>query len=140
MDIYGMTIPSRKVGGYAYLWHQRRNGEIVLMIADVMGKGLPSALLMSQIQAILMIFAGQHSSPSAIVSETNEFIYRYSTQEKFISMFVAVIDPQKDEFHFCNAGHNPPFILRRDGTHAFLEEGGMPVGVFPDQHYMEGAA
>lgn len=137
-QVAGLTIPSRKVGGDAYFWHERADGALVLMIADVMGKGLPSALLMSQIQAIMKIFAEQYSSPASVVTSVNEFIYKHSTQDKFISMVVIVLSPEEGRISFCNAGHNPPFLLRRDGTSELFETGGMPVGVFPDQKYGEG--
>jgi len=136
-QIAGLTIPSRKVGGDAYFWHERRDGSLVVMIADVMGKGLPSALLMSQIQAIMKIFAEQYSSPAAMVTAINEFIYKFSTQDKFISMVVIMLSPEDGRISFCNAGHNPPFMLRHDGTYELFETGGMPVGVFVDQKYLQ---
>ncbi|HSP07827.1 MAG TPA: PP2C family protein-serine/threonine phosphatase, partial [Acidobacteriota bacterium] len=136
-DIGAITIPTRKVGGDAYFWHERKDGRLVLMIADVMGKGLPSALLMSQVQAIMKIFSEQYGTAREIVTAVNEFIYRYSTQEKFISMFVVVLAPGTGEFTFCNAGHNPPFLIRAQG-HRLFEDGGMPVGVFLEQQYVQG--
>jgi sigma-B regulation protein RsbU (phosphoserine phosphatase) len=137
-DIGAMTIPSRKVGGDAYFWHQRKGGDLVLMIADVMGKGLPSALLMSQIQAILRIFSEQYGTARDIVTAVNEFIYHYSTQERFISMVVVILSSSTGKMTFCNAGHNPPFLLKEDNSVVLLEDGGMPVGVFPDQNYRQG--
>ncbi len=139
-QLAGLTIPSRKVGGDAYFWHERADGQLVLMIADVMGKGLPSALLMSQIQAIMKIFAEQYETAPEIVSAANSFIYTHSTQDKFISMVVIVLAPDEGRFTYCNAGHNPPFLLRRDGSYELLEAGGMPVGVFPDQEYSHGVS
>lgn len=137
-SVRGITIPTRKVGGDAYFWHERKDGRLVVMVADVMGKGLPSALLMSQIQAIMKIFSEQFQNASEIVSAVNEFIYKYSTQEKFISMVVLVLDPDTGSMTFCNAGHNPPFLLKPDGKYALLHDGGMPVGVFVDQVYVQG--
>ena len=129
-EIGAITIPTRKVGGDSYFWHERKDGRLVLMIADVMGKGLASALLMSQIQAIMKIFSEQYSSPMEIVTSINEFIYRYSTQEKFISMVVLVLSPDTGEFTFCNAGHNPPFLLEKTG-YRLLEDGGHAGGRLP---------
>jgi phosphoserine phosphatase RsbU/P len=137
-DFGAISIPSRKVGGDAYFWHERNDGGLVVMIADVMGKGLPSSLLMSQIQAIMKIYSEQFSSAGEIVTAVNEFIYRYSTQEKFISMVVMVIDPDTGKMTFCNAGHNPPFSLKASEPFKRYDEGGMPVGVFIDQPYSQG--
>jgi sigma-B regulation protein RsbU (phosphoserine phosphatase) len=139
-DIDALTIPSRKVGGDAYFWHERKNGEIVFMIADVMGKGLPASLLMSQVQAIMKIFAEQYQEAREIVTAVNEFIYRHSTQEKFISMVTIVLSPEKGQITFCNAGHNAPFLLNPGAEPEFLEAGGTLVGVFEDQVYIQGTA
>ncbi|MCI0604463.1 SpoIIE family protein phosphatase [bacterium] len=135
-----LTIPSRKVGGDAYFWHERRNGEVVFMIADVMGKGLPSSLLMSQIQAIMKIFAEQYKEARDIVTAVNEFIYRHSTQEKFISMVTVVLNPKEGEMSYCNAGHNAPCLLNSGAEPFYLETGGMLLGVFEDQVYSQGSA
>ncbi len=139
-DVGGLTIPTRKVGGDAYFWHERKNGEIVLMIADVMGKGLPSSLLMSQIQAIMKIYAEQYQEAREITTAVNEFIYRHSTQEKFISMVVIVLSPADGSMTFCNAGHNAPILLNPAQDTVFLEEGGTLVGVFGDYLYTQGNA
>lgn len=138
IDVHAVTIPTRKVGGDAYFWHQRQDGRLVLMIADVMGKGFPSALLMSQVQAIMKIYSEQFASARQIVTAVNDFIFRFSTQDRFISMLVCILEPSTGKIVFCNAGHNPPFILDTDGKHRLLEDGGMPVGVFLDQLYREG--
>jgi sigma-B regulation protein RsbU (phosphoserine phosphatase) len=135
-----LTIPSRKVGGDAYFWHERKNGEVVFMIADVMGKGLPSSLLMSQIQAIMKIFSEQYSDPRDMNTAVNEFIYRHSTQEKFISMVTIVLKPSTGDLTYSNAGHNPPILLNPNREPFFLESGGMLVGVFEDQVYIQGTA
>ena len=137
-DVAGLTIPTRKVGGDAYFWHERKDGKVVFMIADVMGKGLPSSLLMSQIQAIMKIFSEQYADAREIVTAVNEFIYKYSTQERFISMFVMMISPESGKMNYCNAGHNPPFLLRQNGDYDLLEMGGMLLGVFSTQHYNQG--
>ena len=108
------------------------------MIADVMGKGLPSSLLMSQIQAIMKIFAEQFQQPREMVSAVNQFIYRHSTQEKFISMMTILMDPKDGAISFCNAGHNPPILLNPTATPVYLEAGGMLLGVFEDQNYIQG--
>ena len=134
------SIPTRKVGGDAYFWHERSDGRLVIMIADVMGKGLPSSLLMSQVQAIMKIYSEQFGSAAEIVTAVNEFIYRYSTQEKFISMVVMVIDPETGKMNFCNAGHNPPFSTNISCKVQRYDDGGMPVGVFLDQVYAQGEA
>ena len=137
-ELGALTIPSRKVGGDSYFWHERKNGQIVFMIADVMGKGLPSSLLMSQIQAIMKIFAEQFHEPREMVSAVNQFIYKHSTQEKFISMVTILMDPTDGSITFSNAGHNPPVLLNPGAEPIYLEAGGMLLGVFEDQNYIQG--
>ena len=138
-ELGALTIPSRKVGGDAYFWHERKNGEVVFMIADVMGKGLPSSLLMSQVQAIMKIFAEQHEEPRDMITAVNQFIYKHSTQEKFISMITMVLNPADGRMRYCNAGHNAPVVTNPGADAVFLESGGMLVGVFEDQMYIQGS-
>jgi sigma-B regulation protein RsbU (phosphoserine phosphatase) len=95
---------------------------------------------MSQIQAIMKIFAEQYDDARDIVTAVNEFIYKYSTQERFISMFVIMLSPDTGFMTYCNAGHNPPFLLKLSGEYELLEKGGMLLGVFSTQQYNQGEA
>jgi sigma-B regulation protein RsbU (phosphoserine phosphatase) len=88
----------------------------------------------------MKIFADLYKESRDIVTAVNEFIYRHSTQEKFISMFILVLDPSTGKMTYCNAGHNAPILMNPGQEPSFLEAGGMLVGVFEDQIYIQGEA
>jgi len=110
---------------------------IGICIADVAGKGLPAALLMSNLQAALKAFAAADVSPGELCSRINSIMCRNTTERHFITLFYGLFDLQKHSLTYSNAGHNPPLIIGRDTTVLSLAEGGGVLGVFPDQVFQE---
>jgi sigma-B regulation protein RsbU (phosphoserine phosphatase) len=111
-----------------------------LCIADVAGKGLPAALLMSNLQAAVRGLASPSLPPEGLCSRLNALLCRNMTSDRFITLFYAQLDGPTRLFRYASAGHNPPFLLHRDGTHQRLREGGGVLGVFPDQKFDLGSA
>ena len=111
-----------------------------LCIADVAGKGLPAALLMSNLQAAVRGLASPSLSPDGLCSRLNALLCRNMTSDRFITFFYAQLDGPTRLFRYASAGHNPPFLLHRDGTHQRLREGGGVLGVFPNQKFDLGSA
>ncbi len=109
-----------------------------LCIADVVGKGVPAALLMSNFQALLKGTARGGESPSEVCGRLNSFVGRTVASNKFITFFYALMDTEARTLRFANAGHNPPILARRDGSWMRLSEGGPVLGVFPDRRYSQG--
>jgi sigma-B regulation protein RsbU (phosphoserine phosphatase) len=106
-----------------------------IAIADVAGKGLPAALLMSNLQAAVRAFAqdgAEPTAPSAICGNVNRLLCRHMVSGRFVTFCFAWIDAARRSLRYANAGHNPPLLLRADGSVARLGEGGMVMGVFPD--------
>jgi phosphoserine phosphatase RsbU/P len=106
-----------------------------LCIGDVAGKGLPAALLMSNLQAAVRGLASVSLPPDALCSRLNALLCRNMTSDRFITFFYAQLDGPTRQFRYASAGHNPPFLLHRDGTHQRLREGGGVLGVFPNQKF-----
>jgi sigma-B regulation protein RsbU (phosphoserine phosphatase) len=104
-------------------------------IADIAGKGLPAALLMSNLQAAVRAFAQDAASPSAICTSVNRLLCRNMVSGRFATFCYARIEPAAGRLVYSNAGHNPPLLVRRDGTTALLSQGGMVLGVFADSPY-----
>ena len=130
-DIAALTIPSKEVGGDYYDIITRQNGEYILAIGDVSGKGTPAALLMANVQAALRALAPHCTSISETTGQINDLTCANTRSgSKFITFFWGILDAQKHQFRFSNAGHNPPYLLRKDGTIEVLEEGGLILGVF----------
>jgi phosphoserine phosphatase RsbU/P len=130
-DIAALTIPSKEVGGDYYDIITRQNGEYIFAIGDVSGKGTPAALLMANVQAVLRALAPHCTSVSETTGQINDLTCANTRSgSKFITFFWGILDANKHQFRFSNAGHNPPFLIRRNGIVEILEEGGLILGVF----------
>ncbi len=110
-------------------------GGLGISIADIAGKGLPAALLMSNLQAAVRAFAQETAAPSSVCASVNRLLCRNMASGRFATFFYGRIDSPGRRIVFSNAGHNPPLLIRADGSVARLMEGGMVLGVFPDIAY-----
>jgi phosphoserine phosphatase RsbU/P len=106
-----------------------------ISIADIAGKGLPAALLMSNLQAAVRAFAQEATSPSSICTSVNRLLCRNMAPGRFATFCYARIDVASGRITYSNAGHNPPLLVRENGTVEKLSGGGMVLGVFPDIAY-----
>jgi sigma-B regulation protein RsbU (phosphoserine phosphatase) len=104
-------------------------------IADIAGKGLPAALLMSNLQAAVRAFAQESVPPSSICGSVNRLLCRNMASGRFATFCYARIEPAARRMVYSNAGHNPPLLVRADGSIAALGLGGMVLGVFPENAY-----
>ena len=111
-----------------------------ICIADVAGKGMPAALLMSNLQAAVRGLASASLAPDLLCSRLNSLIYRNTASDRFITFFYAQLDGPGRRLAYVNAGHNAPFVVRADGSHERLREGGTVLGVFASRDYELGSA
>jgi sigma-B regulation protein RsbU (phosphoserine phosphatase) len=103
-----------------------------------MGKGMPAALLMSNLQATVKAFASDGMPPKELCRKINRVISSNTGVGRFISFFYGLLDAEQERLVYANAGHNAPILQRRDGTVIRLEEGGAVLGIFPDGNYEQG--
>jgi len=134
-EVAAMTQPLRFVGGDYYSVMRISERHTVLCIADVAGKGLPAALLMSSLQAALMPLIRQRLAPRELCYRLNRIMSDLTPVGKFISLFYAVLDNVDNRLTYCNAGHNPPLLIRTDGTSTELKAAGAVLGQFPHWLY-----
>ena len=106
-------------------------------IADIAGKGLPAALLMSNLQAAVRAFAQESVPPSSICASVNRLLCRNMASGRFATFCYARLDIAKRRIVYSNAGHNPPLLVRAAGDIVRLTEGGMVLGVFPETGYQQ---
>jgi phosphoserine phosphatase RsbU/P len=106
-----------------------------LCIADVAGKGLPAAMLMSNLQAAVRGLASDGLAPEDLCARLNALLCRNMASDRFVTFFYAQLDGASRRLRYTTAGHNPPFVLRRDGSHERLTEGGGVLGVFANQKF-----
>jgi phosphoserine phosphatase RsbU/P len=134
-DLAGCSIPCRTVGGDYYDFLSYPDGRIVIIIGDVSGKGLGAALLMAHLQACAHLLFENPEPLSIHVSRLNGGVATNCAGNAFITLFAAVLDLEKREFAYCNAGHNPPLILRSNGVVETLGATGIPLGIIRDAVY-----
>ena len=130
---------ARVVGGDYFDVLSFDHGALGFCIADVAGKGLPAALLMSNLQAAVRGLASADISPSDLCARLNFLLCRNMARDRFITFFYGQLDGPTGALCYANAGHNPPVVMHRDGTHERLSVGGIVLGAFPDQNYHSGS-
>jgi serine phosphatase RsbU (regulator of sigma subunit) len=122
--ISGMWQPARSVGGDYFDTIAIGEGKVAVCIADVAGKGMPAALLMANLQAAVKATAAPDVDPGQLVDKVKRVVGQNLAGGKFISFFYGVVDAATRTFTYSNAGHNPPIVVRADGTIERLGEGG----------------
>jgi phosphoserine phosphatase RsbU/P len=141
----GVCRAARGVGGDFYDFLPLASGRFGLALADIAGKGLPAALLMASLQALLRSHAPTYvGSLEALAGELNRHLVETTDGARFATLFFGVYDEVARTIHYVNAGHLPPLVLSRTRAGGVdvrrLDEGGMVLGLFPDQHYKQGCA
>jgi len=136
-EVSGTSLPSRQVGGDYFDFLELPDGRLGLAIGDVSGKGMPAALLMSNLQASLQGQVIHPSSVSEIVGRVNDLLVRSTDPHMFTTFFYGVLDRATAAFTSTNAGHNPPLLCRAGGSLEKLTVGGLLLGMLPDQEYAQ---
>jgi sigma-B regulation protein RsbU (phosphoserine phosphatase) len=134
-QIAGAWQPARIVGGDYYDILPFDGDAVALCIADVAGKGMPAAMLMSNFQAGVRGLASPSLAPDALCEKLNSLVGRNVAPDRFITFFYAHLDGPSRRLSYANAGHNAPFVVHRDGSHRRLDAGGGVLGVFKKQSY-----
>jgi len=132
VQIESLWLPAKNIGGDYFDAIQLDSKTLAFCIADVAGKGLPAAIVMSNIQAAVRAFASGTRSSSDICKQLNRMIFENTQTTRFVSMFYGIFDARSRSVVYTNAGHIPPLVIRRDGTHDTLTEGGTVLGPFSD--------
>jgi FixJ family two-component response regulator len=134
-EISGGWQPASAVGGDYFDALKFSESTVALCIADVSGKGMPAALLMSNLQAAVKAFASESMPPKEICTKVNRVICSNIAANKFITFFYCLHDAEKKRLVYANAGHDAPILMKRNGSHVRLREGGAVLGVFSDWSY-----
>lgn len=139
LDLAGYNAPCRTVGGDYYDFLPYSDGRVALLIADVSGKGLGAALLMSSLQARVQVLFEDPDLLAAQVSRLNRSIAANCPDNCFITFFAAVFDPASSQLAYCNAGHNAPLLLHANGEVEPLDATEVPLGIMRDAVYEQRA-
>jgi serine phosphatase RsbU (regulator of sigma subunit) len=137
-ELQGISFPCYEIGGDYYDFIQRENGNLVVALGDVSGKGTAAALLMSSLHAAVHAQADTHDSIVKTISAVNRYLVESIPPNRFVTLFYAELNPSKGSLTFLNAGHNPPLIVHAGGTMEQLASGGLPLGIMADAEFREG--
>ena len=132
--------PASGVGGDCFDAIALTPSRVALSIADVVGKGIPAALLMCNLQAAVRAFATATTEPRELCQQVNRILCGHIAEGRFISFCYCVIDTELGVVSYCNAGHYAPMVVRAGGGVERLTAGGPVLGVLPDAVYEQGRA
>lgn len=133
--VEGRLVPAKEVGGDYCDYFMLGTERFGVAIADVSGKGVPAALLVSTVSGTLRAFADGKRTPSEIIHEVNRAVVRSAAAGKFVTMFYAEVDLARNTLTYVNAGHNYPLLRHRSGEVQELQTGGVPLGIFEQSEY-----
>lgn len=134
-EFQGISFACYEIGGDYYDFIPRHNGNMLVALGDVSGKGTAAALLMSSLHAAIHAQTVARSELSEMVSAVNEYLANNTPSNRFITFFVGELDPATGMLKYINAGHNPPLVGRADGTVEELDSGGFPLGIMPNAEF-----
>jgi hypothetical protein len=140
VDAFGMTRPANTVGGDFYDIIPLPDGRVLLALGDVAGKGSPAALLMALLLAMMRTLVDEGLEGAELLSRLNVQIVKHAPASRFITLFVAMLDPVTGSLVYVNAGQNPPLLRRARGSYERLCEGGIALGMFDRATYTTGGA
>lgn len=132
-DLGAFARPARQLGGDYHAFFQLE-GKLSVCVADVSGKSVPAAVLVSALHAALQLLMREGRSLGEIATELNRHIHLWSAENKFITMILATIDRDSETIHYVNAGHNPGYLVRGDQLEA-LSSHGLPIGILSQTVY-----
>jgi sigma-B regulation protein RsbU (phosphoserine phosphatase) len=137
-ELQGISFPCYEIGGDYYDFIPRDDGNMVVALGDVSGKGTAAALLMSSLHAAIHAQADAHDSIVSTIQAVNKYLTESIPPNRFVTLFYAELNPELGRLTFLNAGHNPPLIVHAGGTMEQLASGGLPLGIMADAEFREG--
>ena len=140
LDLAGHNAPCRTVGGDYFDFFSYENGRVAMVLGDVSGKGMPASLLMMGLQARVQVLIEEPRSLAEVMTRLNRITSANCPAGRFISLFFCIVDGGSGEVTYCNAGHNPPLLIRGSGEMGTYEEltGGGPIlGILGAVEYQE---
>jgi sigma-B regulation protein RsbU (phosphoserine phosphatase) len=135
--IDGKSIPAKEVGGDYYDFISLKNNNLVFCLGDISGKGIPAALLMANLQALLRGQTLMDIPCKECIAFTNELLFNSTDGNKYATLFYGVLNTSENKITYCNAGHNEPILIDQADNVSRLKEGGIIVGILPGMVYEE---
>jgi serine phosphatase RsbU (regulator of sigma subunit) len=140
LDLAGHNAACRTVGGDYYDFFAYPGGRVAMVLGDVSGKGMPAALLMTSLQArVHGLLLEEPQNLGDVMTRLNRLTASNCPSNRFITFFMCMLDGAAGDMVFSNAGHNPPLLMRANGTAEWLDEGGTVLGIMPMIRYEQAA-
>lgn len=136
-EIAGTMRPAKEVGGDFYDFFRLDSNRVGVVIADVSGKGVPSALFMVMVRTLMQSTAHHLERPGEVLARVNDFLEDNNSEELFVTVFYGVLEEDSGRFTFANGGHDPPIISDRNGTRELETTGGIMLGMFPGYEFAD---
>ena len=137
-ELQGISFACYEIGGDYYDFVRRENNELLVALGDVSGKGTSAALLMSSLHAAIHAHNSAKIGLGEMVASVNNYLAENTPSNRFITFFAGLLSPDHSRFEYINAGHNPPLVVRADGSVEELESGGFPLGIMPGAEFETG--
>jgi phosphoserine phosphatase RsbU/P len=134
-EFQGISFSCYEIGGDYYDFIRLHNGKMLIALGDVSGKGTAAALLMSSLHAAIHGQVAAKSSLAEIITSVNQYLSENTPANRFVTLFIAELNPLDGTLKYINAGHNPPLIGRTNGAVEQLDSGGFPLGIMPMAEY-----
>ncbi|HEY0462502.1 MAG TPA: SpoIIE family protein phosphatase [Pyrinomonadaceae bacterium] len=134
-EFQGISFSCYEIGGDYYDFIRLHDGKMLVALGDVSGKGTAAALLMSSLHAAIHAQVSARSPLPEIIRSVNQYLSENTPTNRFVTLFLAELNPSDGTLRYINAGHNPPLIGRTDGTVEQLASGGFPLGIMPLAEY-----
>ncbi|PZA22496.1 serine phosphatase [Modestobacter versicolor] len=136
-EVAGMCLPAGSVGGDFFDWYHAADGQLVLTLADVMGKGLPASIIMATVRAV-MRSTTRHADPGQALTQAALTLHEdLERTGRMVTLCHARLDPERGDLHYADAGHGLMLLVRADGSAHRPRGGGLPLGVLADQTWTE---
>ena len=139
IEIYASMTPARQVGGDFYDFFFIGEDRLAFVIGDVSGKGVPAALFMAVCRTLIKATALHNDCPDTCLNYVNRLLCGDNASDLFVTVFYGVLNTKTGEVTYSNAGHNPPYWVRRNGTppSPLQNQGGIVLGVMPEVTYVK---
>ena len=136
VDMFACVLPAKEVGGDLYDFYIREE-KLFFCIGDVSGKGVPASLVMAVTRSLFRTVSAHEKSPQRIVSTINASMSDMNETNMFVTLFCGVLDLKNGHLRYCNAGHNAPVLVQKDGNRELPVEPNLPLGVLFEMSFTE---
>ncbi len=138
-EIYGTMLPAKRVGGDFFDFFALNSKHLAFTIADVSGKGVPAALFMTMTRGLIRAMGQKTGSPLHCFQQLNELITLENESSMFVTAFYGIFDAETGNIDYCNAGHNPPYLIKANGDLKQIGRSeGIALGVVKDNsHFIQ---